>query len=156
MTSVTSANEDWERQFRIQLDFVQAKNMKKDVLECYTILVKIYTNIINNPHDKKFKTIRERGKTIQKVWQCHGGSELIHRFAKKTVKDFEACFEFGNVPGRVPLIINEYIQVVQKQLIQPNPKEEERLYKEKILRDIEQDRLERLERLERQRHQHHS
>jgi hypothetical protein len=134
-----------DRAFKKQLDNVQAKNPLAKALDCFKILHRICTNIIISPQRKEYKEIKEKGKIIHKILDCTGGEDLLIRFSKKKIKDFECVFEFEQVDPRVPVIIELYIQIVEKKLqVKMSEKEIQRLYKEKILADIEEDRLRKM------------
>ncbi|KAJ2994950.1 hypothetical protein HDV02_001179 [Globomyces sp. JEL0801] len=131
------------------------KNTKKTALECLETIQLIINNLIQYPDMEKYRSIRGRGKMIQKVLSLEGGEELLIILgATKTVKEFEAFYTFPTHHSELETKLKSYIEIISKFIvtivesmaIKVDPKLEEMLYKEKILKDIELDRIARLER----------
>ncbi|KAJ3254535.1 hypothetical protein HK103_007089, partial [Boothiomyces macroporosus] len=115
----------------------------------------VLTNLKNHPDDPKYKTIKASGKVIKKVLDCTGGEDLLIACgALKSVVEFQPSYKFTLHDENQLEIINEYIARVAESIDyskRNDVKKEEEERKQKVLRDIENDRLERLERMQRER-----
>ncbi|KAJ3320678.1 hypothetical protein HDV06_005086 [Boothiomyces sp. JEL0866] len=110
----------------------------------------ILTNLKNFPDDPKYKTIKASGKVIKKVLDCTGGEDLLVACgALKSVVEFQAAYTFKLHDESQLQIINGYIANVSESMEYAKSKDvkrEEEVRKQKVLKEIEIDRLERLER----------
>lgn len=70
-----------------------AKNQASHSLECLETLLKIITNCKEFPREPKYRSIRGRGKVIQKVLKVEGGREVLFLVGfGKEIKEFEEFF----------------------------------------------------------------
>ncbi|KAJ3276676.1 hypothetical protein HDV01_004209 [Terramyces sp. JEL0728] len=140
-----------ELKFRRLIDgTVIFKNTKPDALACLQTMSLILTNLRNYPDDPKFKSIKALGKVIKKILDCIGGEDLLIACgALKSVVEFQAVYTFRLAEESQLQIINEYIASVLELMNYQKSKDvrkEEEERKQKVLKEIEFDRLERKER----------
>jgi hypothetical protein len=145
-----------ERSIKIQLDYIRSQNGKHAALECLQTLHQIFSNIKQFPNDPKVRNIKEKNKVFQRVLNCAGGRDFVYGFSTQKVHDFESVFEFQDGSSIIPFL-QDSIDAVSKSLAVVSEKEEERLYRLRILQEIAEDRERRWEKQARARaHSTHS